>query len=67
MAGGRQVITFAVGLPVVTKWPASGLWVIGLFIGIDLIFYAAADSAFSRTLSWLVGHFGGGAQVSWAL
>jgi uncharacterized membrane protein HdeD (DUF308 family) len=21
------------------QWPVSGLWVIGLFIGIDLIFY----------------------------
>ncbi len=36
------VITFALGLLVLAEWPASGLWVIGLFIGIDLIFYGAA-------------------------
>jgi uncharacterized membrane protein HdeD (DUF308 family) len=24
------------------QWPVSGLWVIGLFIGIDLIFYGWA-------------------------
>ena len=36
------VITFVLGLLVLAGWPASGLWVIGLFIGIDLIFYGAA-------------------------
>ena len=33
------VITIALGVLVLMQWPASGLWVIGLFIGIDLIFY----------------------------
>jgi len=36
------LITFILGLLVLAQWPASGLWVIGLFIGIDLIFYGAA-------------------------
>jgi uncharacterized membrane protein HdeD (DUF308 family) len=27
---------------VLAQWPASGLWVIGLFVGIDLIFYGGA-------------------------
>jgi len=36
------VITFVLGLLILARWPASGLWVIGLFIGIDLIFYGAA-------------------------
>ena len=35
-------ITLVLGLLVLAKWPASGLRVIGLFIGIDLIFYGAA-------------------------
>ena len=35
-------ITLVLGLLVLAEWPASGLWVIGLFIGIDLIFYGAA-------------------------
>ena len=36
------VITIALGLMVFAQWPASGLWVIGLFVGIDLIFYGIA-------------------------
>jgi uncharacterized membrane protein HdeD (DUF308 family) len=36
------VITFVLGLLVLAGWPASGLWVIGLFVGIDLILYGAA-------------------------
>jgi uncharacterized membrane protein HdeD (DUF308 family) len=30
------------GVLVLARWPASGLWVIGLFLGIDLIFYGIA-------------------------
>jgi uncharacterized membrane protein HdeD (DUF308 family) len=33
------LITFVLGILVLAQWPVSGLWVIGLFIGIDLIFY----------------------------
>jgi uncharacterized membrane protein HdeD (DUF308 family) len=36
------LITFVLGLLVLAQWPASGLWVIGLFVGIDLIFYGGA-------------------------
>jgi uncharacterized membrane protein HdeD (DUF308 family) len=36
------IITVVLGILVLAQWPASGLWVIGLFIGIDLIFYGAA-------------------------
>jgi uncharacterized membrane protein HdeD (DUF308 family) len=36
------IITIALGAMVLSAWPASGLWVIGLFIGIDLIFYGLA-------------------------
>lgn len=31
-------VTFMLGLIIYKRWPESGLWVIGLFIGIDLIF-----------------------------
>jgi uncharacterized membrane protein HdeD (DUF308 family) len=31
-------VTFFLGLMIYKQWPASSLWVIGLFIGIDLIF-----------------------------
>jgi aquaporin Z len=33
---------FLVALLVLAQWPVSGLWVIGLFLGIDLLFYGAA-------------------------
>ncbi len=36
------IIAFVLGLLVLAQWPASGLWVIGLFIGIDLFLYGAA-------------------------
>jgi uncharacterized membrane protein HdeD (DUF308 family) len=36
------LITIVLGVLILTQWPASGLWVIGLFIGIDLIFYGLA-------------------------
>jgi uncharacterized membrane protein HdeD (DUF308 family) len=36
------VITFLLGVLVISQWPVSGLWVIGLFVGIDLIFYGGA-------------------------
>jgi uncharacterized membrane protein HdeD (DUF308 family) len=36
------LITLVLGLMILAQWPASGLWVIGLFIGINLIFYGAA-------------------------
>jgi hypothetical protein len=29
-------------LLVLAQWPVSGLWVIGLFVGIELIFYGGA-------------------------
>jgi len=31
------LITFILGLLIVSEWPVSGLWIIGLFIGIDIL------------------------------
>ena len=36
------LITIVLGALILAQWPASGLWVIGLFIGIDLVFYGLA-------------------------
>ena len=36
------IITSVLGLLLLAQWPVSGLWAIGLFIGIDLIFYGSA-------------------------
>jgi uncharacterized membrane protein HdeD (DUF308 family) len=34
---GNGVVTLVLGLLIWRQWPASGLWVLGLFVGIDLI------------------------------
>ena len=31
------IITLLLGIAIWGQWPASGLWVLGLFVGIDLI------------------------------
>lgn len=33
------IVAAVMGFLLLAQWPASGLWVIGLFVGIDLIFY----------------------------
>jgi uncharacterized membrane protein HdeD (DUF308 family) len=35
-------VTLMLGLLIYKQWPASGLWVIGLFVGIELIFNGGA-------------------------
>jgi uncharacterized membrane protein HdeD (DUF308 family) len=32
------LVTLVLGLLILSEWPASGLWVIGMFLGIDLLF-----------------------------
>ena len=32
------IVTFILGVLIKQQWPVSGLWIIGLFIGIDMIF-----------------------------
>jgi uncharacterized membrane protein HdeD (DUF308 family) len=44
------IITLVLGLLVLAQWPASGLWVIGLLVGIDLIFYGGAWIALALRL-----------------
>jgi len=44
------LITLVLGLLVLAQWPASGLWVIGLFVGIDLILYGATWIALALQL-----------------
>jgi len=33
------IITLLLGLMIWSEWPLSGVWVIGLFVGIDMFFY----------------------------
>lgn len=44
------VITFILGLLIMAQWPASGLWVIGLFLGIDIILYGLVSIAIALAL-----------------
>jgi len=32
------IISVMLGVMIYRQWPASGLWVIGMFVGIELIF-----------------------------
>src|SRR5262245_20143637 len=36
------LITLLLGFLILARWPVSGLWVIGLFLGLELIFYGGA-------------------------
>jgi uncharacterized membrane protein HdeD (DUF308 family) len=36
------IITLFLGFLVLAQWPVTGLWVIGMFVGIDLVFYGIA-------------------------
>jgi uncharacterized membrane protein HdeD (DUF308 family) len=44
------IVALGLGGLIIAQWPASGLWVIGLFIGIDLIFFGWAWIAFALGL-----------------
>jgi len=44
------MISAIMGLLLLAQWPVSGLWVVGLFIGIDLIFYSAVWIAMALQL-----------------
>jgi uncharacterized membrane protein HdeD (DUF308 family) len=44
------IIASVMGALVLAEWPVSGLWVIGLFVGIDLIFYGWAWVALALDL-----------------
>jgi uncharacterized membrane protein HdeD (DUF308 family) len=44
------IITCVLGVLVLSLWPVSGLWTIGLFVGIDLVFYGWAWVALALDL-----------------
>jgi uncharacterized membrane protein HdeD (DUF308 family) len=44
------LITLVLGILILAQWPMSGRWVIGLFIGIELIFYGVAWIALALRL-----------------
>ncbi|HVO66663.1 MAG TPA: HdeD family acid-resistance protein [Syntrophales bacterium] len=44
------IITFVLGVFVLVQWPLSGLWAIGVFVGIDLIFFGWAWVALALNL-----------------
>ena len=44
------MISVIMGMLLLAQWPVSGLWVVGLFVGIDLIFYGSAWIAMALEL-----------------
>jgi uncharacterized membrane protein HdeD (DUF308 family) len=44
------IVTAVLGILILAQWPVSGLWVIGLFIGIDLILNGLTLSKFALAL-----------------
>ena len=40
-------VSIFAGLVILFQWPASGLWVLGLCLGVDLIFHGIAWTAYS--------------------
>jgi len=44
------IVTFVLGILILAEWPVSALWVIGLFVGISLVFYGWAWIALALCL-----------------
>lgn len=44
------LVTLLLGILIAAHWPSSSLWVIGTFVGIDLIFYGFTLIALARAL-----------------
>ena len=44
------IVSTILGVLLLMQWPVSGLWVVGLFVGIDLIFYGSAWIAMALQL-----------------
>jgi uncharacterized membrane protein HdeD (DUF308 family) len=44
------MISAIMGMLLLAQWPVSGLWVVGVFVGIDLIFYGSAWIALALQL-----------------
>ena len=38
---GARVVTVLLGAMIIAKWPASSFYVLGIFLGIDLIFFGS--------------------------
>lgn len=53
MIGLAGAVTVALGLMILVSWPASGMFVLGTFLGIDLLFYGLSWIAFGMRLKSL--------------
>jgi uncharacterized membrane protein HdeD (DUF308 family) len=56
------VITAALGVMIWRQWPSSALWVIGMFIGIEMIFYGWSLVMLSLIAKGAVGPAGAPAR-----
>ena len=46
----NELFPFVLGVLVLAQWPVLGLWAIGVFLGIDLVFYGWAWVALALDL-----------------
>lgn len=53
MVGFAGAITILLGAMILAAWPASGMFVLGTFLGIDLLFYGLSWIAFGMRLKSL--------------
>lgn len=53
LVGLAGAVTVALGAMILAAWPASGLFVLGTFLGIDLLFYGFSWIAFGMRLKSL--------------
>lgn len=53
LVGLAGAVTVALGVMILAAWPASGLFVLGTFLGIDLLFYGLSWIAFGMRLKSL--------------
>lgn len=53
MIGLAGAVTVALGLMILVSWPASGMFVLGTFLGIDLLFYGLSWITFGMRLKSL--------------
>ena len=56
MGSSDGILTLTLGVIIWAGWPGTGLWVLGLFLGINLIFFGWARVMLALVLRG--GHFG---------
>ena len=46
------IVTALLSIAICQQWPASGLWVLGMFVGVDLIMNGVTWSVLAVSVRW---------------